>query len=94
MAIIEVACRFCGNTDNVVKHGTGAGGYQRYRCKECKKTFQLSYHYNACKAGIPEKVISMAMNNSGIRDTARVLKIGVSTVLNILKNSSQSMYHQ
>ena len=31
----------------------------------------------------------MAMNNAGIRDTGRVLKVGNNTVLRVLKNSRQ-----
>jgi transposase-like protein len=40
------------------------------------KTFMLNYRYRACLAGIKEQVVEMAINGSGIRDTARVLKIG------------------
>ncbi|AOM40624.1 transposase [Xenorhabdus hominickii] len=37
-----------------------------------------------------EKVIDMAMNGSGVRDTGRVLGIGINTVIRTLKNSHQS----
>jgi transposase-like protein len=34
---------------------------------------------------IKEQIVAMALNGSGIRDTARVLKISPTTVLNELK---------
>jgi len=84
---IEVRCRYCGQTSDVKKHGTGSGGPPRFRCLACKRTFQLDYCYKACQSGIKEHVIGMAMNNTGIRDTARVLSISINAVMRILKNS-------
>ncbi|MSP27621.1 MAG: IS1 family transposase, partial [Methylococcales bacterium] len=34
------------------------------------KTFMLSYRYHACEVGIKTKIVNMAINGSGIRDTA------------------------
>ena len=90
MATIKVYCRFCKNSNSVRKHSMGSTGYQRYRCLDCKKTFQLHYVYKACYSGVKDKIVNMAMNSSGVRDTARVLNIGYNTVLRVLKNSHQS----
>ena len=49
------------------------------------KTFQIEYAYNACVPGVREKIIDMAMNGSGVRDTGRVLGISKDTVTSILK---------
>ncbi|MEQ1962163.1 IS1 family transposase [Xenorhabdus khoisanae] len=81
MATVEVKCRFCQQTEFVKKHGKGDAGHQRYRCLSCKRTFQLEYAYRACKAGIKEQVVDLAMNNSGIRDTARALHISINAVI-------------
>ena len=89
MAVVEVECRFCHKTTPVRKHGSGAQGRQRYRCLECKKTFQLDYAYEAAKPGVKDKIVEMAMNSAGLRDTGRVLKVGYNTVLRTLKNSNQ-----
>ncbi|EDU60936.1 insertion element protein [Providencia stuartii ATCC 25827] len=85
MATISVTCRFCGLTDPVKKHGTGNGGHPRCR------TFQLDYTYNACQPGIKEQVVELAMNNAGIRDTARALHISINAVVRTLKNSRHGM---
>ena len=85
MATIKVNCRFCNQTTPVRKHGTA--GFQRFRCLDCKRSFQLDYAYEAWKVGVKEKIVDMAMNSSGVRDTGRVLKVGYNTVLRTLKNS-------
>jgi len=45
----------------------------------------LAYRYKACEPGVTERIVEMAINSSGIRDTARVLKINKNTVINTLK---------
>ena len=50
---------------------------------------QLTYTYEARKPGVKDKIVDMAFNGAGVRDTARVLKIGINTVLCALKNSPQ-----
>ena len=49
------------------------------------KTFMLMYRYQAYEPGIKEQAVAMAINGSGIRDTARVLKIDKNTVISTLK---------
>ena len=80
MVTITVACRYCGNQDAVRRKELSTNGnqpHQRtgYKCEHCQRSFQLRYTHKAHEPGIKEKVIDMALNGSGIRDTARVLKI-------------------
>ena len=89
MATIEVACWFCEQTKSVKKHGTGSTEHQRFRCLECNRTFQLDYAYETWKPGVKEKIVDMAMNSSGLRDTGRVLKVGYNTVLRTLNDPYQ-----
>jgi hypothetical protein len=51
------------------------------------KTFMQEYRYKAYEPGIKEKIVDMAINSSGIRDTARVLNINKNTVIRTLKKS-------
>jgi transposase len=53
------------------------------------KTFQLVHRYKACEQGIKECIVDMALNGSGVRDTARVLSVAVGTVITTLKKSMQ-----
>ncbi len=59
--------------------------------KSVKKiTFILKYKYRAYEPGIKEQIIEMAINGSGTRDTARVLKIDKDTVTSVLKKRKES----
>ena len=89
MATINVNCRFCQQAESVRKHGLGTTGFQRFRCLDCKRTFQLNYAYEAYKPRVKEKIVDMAMNSSDLRETGRVLNIAYNTVLRTLKNSLQ-----
>jgi transposase-like protein len=87
MAMIEVSCPDCqGN--NVVKAGKQPNGTQRYRCQNpgCERTiFQLAYVAHGRLPATQRLIIDMVLNGSGIRDTARVLKVSPVTVLGALK---------
>src|SRR4029453_14271007 len=61
---------------------------ERYRCQEtlCKGgTFLLDYTYAGHSAEVKQQIVDMAMNASGIRDTARVLHVSPTTVIKELK---------
>jgi hypothetical protein len=48
----------------------------------------LNYRYRAYEPGIKAQVVEMAINSSGIRNTARVLKINKNTMIRTLKKAS------
>ena len=89
MATTTVQCVHC-NSAQVIRHGIQQGK-QRYRCQEtaCGRTFILDYQNRGCLPGIKEQIVDMCINGSGIRDTARVLKISAKTVIDTIKKSVQ-----
>ena len=90
MVLIPVLFPICGH-DEISKCGKTENGKQRYSCQhpECSvKTFILDYDYNGYLPEVKKKIIDMAMNGSGIRDTARVLAISPTTVINELKKKN------
>jgi transposase-like protein len=87
MAVIEVRCRYCG-LETVIKNGKAPNGLQRFHCRSCRKSFQLEYHYNGHRPGTAERIVELAFNESGIRDTSRVLNISQNTVIRRLKKIS------
>ena len=89
MAVIKVVCVHCDTTDGVVKNGKAPSGIQRYLCRSCKRSFQLEFVYNANKPGTHERIVDMAMNGSGVRDTGRVLGVSPTTGISHLKNSTR-----
>jgi insertion element IS1 protein InsB len=85
-------CPIC-KSENLIKSGITTNGKQRYCCKECSKRFITNYSYNACKPNTNQQIILFTKEGLGIRSTARVLKISVTTLLKriicIAKNIEQ-----
>lgn len=87
MVLIPVFCPHC-QSDQVIKGGTTQVSKQRYKCQNAAcphYSFQLDLTYKGRSPEIKDRIIEMALNGSGIRDTARVLKISPTTVINELK---------
>ena len=58
---------------------------------ECSvKTNQIEYTNNASRPGTKEKIIEMAINGSGTRDTGRVLGISKDIITAVLKKRKNS----
>ena len=92
MVLEPVKCPGCQGI-RVVKHGKTPEGKQRYRCWNpvCPTmTFILEYSYNAHVPGVKDKIVEMALNGSGIRDTSRVLGISPTTVIETLKKKKKT----
>jgi transposase-like protein len=90
MIIQVLHCPYCRGSDSV-RHGLSPEGKQRYRCRTCLegrgRTFLLDYSYAGQSSAVKQQIVDMAMNASGIRDTARVLHVSPTTVINELKKT-------
>ena len=90
MVLIPVLCPHC-HSDQVIKGGKITAGQQRYKCQNTAcpcYSFQLDLFYKGRAPAIKAQIVDMSVNGSGIRDTARVLKISPTTVINALKKKS------
>ena len=85
MVLEAVLCPVCQQPEAVYRHGKATDGAQRYRCTACRRTFQLRYRHKIHEPGTRARITDLALNGSGIRDTARVLGISPQTVLSELK---------
>ncbi len=74
----------------MVRNGKSTAGHQRYLCSHCRKTWQLQFTYAASQPGTHQKIIDMAMNGVGCRASARIIGVGLNTILRHLKNSGRS----
>jgi IS1 family transposase/transposase-like protein len=85
----EIACPQCGSR-HIKKNGITPQDKQRYRCKDCGKSFLfvLSYTYRACIPLLRALIVPMTLNGSGIHDIARVLHISPTTVLTVLRQAA------
>ena len=87
MASVAVQCPECGGRE-VVKYGQQPNGQQRYLCKNphCqRRIFLRQYHNTGWVPEVKQQIVEMALNGSGIRDTARVLGVSPTTVMSTLK---------
>src|SRR5207253_4980320 len=93
MTFIAVRCPHC-QSDQIVKRGKTARGIQRYLCQNtlcAKGSFLLDYCNRGCLPEVKQTIIDMSLNASGIRDTARVLRISTDTVLSELKKKETAL---
>jgi len=93
MVTIPGQCPHCHST-KVIKAGTQATGAQRYQCQngQCaRRIFLLQYQDRGRLPEVKQQIIDMAVNGSGIRDTARVLGISKYTVLSELKKKQVAL---
>ena len=96
MVSVPVQCPYCQSTE-VIKAGKQANGTQRYRCQNehcARRIFLLQYQNRGRIPEIRRQVVAMAINGSGIRDTARVLRISPTTVIAVLKKSRRAATYQ
>ena len=96
MVTIPVQCPHCHSTE-VIKAGTQATGAQRYQCqnRQCaRRIFLLQYQDRGQMPEVRRQVVDMALNGSGVRDTARVLRISPTTVIAVLKKTPRTATRQ
>lgn len=91
MVLMAVTCPYC-QSDCITKRGKTDTDKQRYRCQDpnCPhQSFLLNPAYKGRLPEIKEQMVDMALNGSGICDTARVLGISTDTVLSELKKKNR-----
>ena len=87
MTFIAVRCPHC-QSEQIVKRGKTGCGTQRYLCQNptcATGSFLLDYRYLGRLPEVKHQIIDMSLNASGVRDTARVLRISTDTVLRELR---------
>ena len=68
------------------KAGKQANGTQRSQCQngQCaRRIFLLPYQHRARVPEVRRQVVDMALNGSGVRDTARVLRMSPTTMIDV-----------
>ena len=92
MMFAPVCCPTCQSMD-VVKYGKTPDGKQRFHCQNLacqRQTFLMDYTNRGFLQAVKTQIVEMALNGSGIRDTARVLNVSPTTVIETLKKRNQS----
>ena len=85
-------CPHCQGTA-IRRHGKTRQGTPRSFCHETVgdgRTFLVDDSYAGHSAAIKQQIVDMAMNASGMRDTARVLHVSPTTIIKELKKKRRS----
>jgi len=93
MPCMAVQCPH-GHSAQIVKHGKTHRGTQGYLCQPmacAKGRFRLDYHNRRCWPEVKHTIIAMSRNASGVRDTARVLRMSTDPVLSELKKKDAAL---
>lgn len=85
-----ITCPACSSL-NIKKNGINKRAKQRYRRNDCGKQFILKYAYRAYLKQIRELIAPMSLNGSGIRDTARVLRVSATTVMKLIRQQAANL---
>ena len=85
-------CPHCQGTD-IIRHGTTPPRQATLslpRDGVRRAHFPIGLQLRRSLAEVKQQIVDMAMNASGIRDTARVLHVSPTTVIKELKKKSRS----
>jgi len=93
MAFISVRCPHC-HREQIVKRGKTGCGTQRSLCQNATCTtgsFLLDSRYQGRLPEVQHHIMDRSLNASGVRDTARVLRISTDTVCSELKKTEAAL---
>lgn len=88
MVIQVLHCRHCDG-QNVIRHGKDKAGRQRYRCHDCRRTFQerAERHSPQFRARVLAAYQERASNHSSMRGVCRIFGIGRNTLSGWIKKT-------
>ena len=86
MIIQVLECGLC-QSQNVIRHGKDGGGRQRYRCQDCRHTFQQQHSPRRHSAAFQQRVLAAYQERASMRGVCRVFGIGRNTLSRWLKKS-------
>jgi insertion element IS1 protein InsB len=89
MTCIAVQCPHCDSAQ-IVKRGKTHSGTQRSLCQNvacATGSVLLADHNRGCWPAVQHHIMARSLNASGVRDTARVLRLSTDTVFSELKKT-------
>ena len=84
MVIEILLCRHC---QNVIKHGRDRRAVQRFRCRDCARTFQKPEDDRGYTAAFRARVLAAYHERASMRGVSRVFGISRLTLADWLKKS-------
>ena len=89
MVIEILLCRHCPS-HNVIKHGRDRRGVQRFRCRDCGRTFQKPEADRRYTDAFRAQVLAAYQERASMRGVSRVFGISRLTLADWLKKSQVS----
>ena len=89
MVIQVLHCAHC-QSQNVIRHGKDKAGRQRFRCHDCRRTFQDTREQagrRARRAEIQARALAAYQERCSMRGVCRLFGIGRNTLSGWLKKS-------
>ena len=86
MVIQVLCCRHC-QSQNVIRHGADASGTQRYRCRDCTRTFRAQPKSRTRPEEFQATVLAAYQERASMRGVCRLFGIGRNTLSGWLKKS-------
>jgi transposase len=83
-----LACRYCGHSEALIRHGRNRGGNPRLRCRACNKTFCLNPGTTAHSEEFKQQVLAACHERSSMRGVCRIFKISRNTLAAWLEKKS------
>ena len=84
------SCGYCHGSST--KHGRTRSGDQRYRCRQCHRSFITYYSQSARHRDIDRKIAKLTCEGCGIRSISRVLNISVTTVMGRIRSIASKIH--
>lgn len=89
MVTRTLLCFHCGS-DDVIRHGTGANGTQRFRCKACGRTFRENPGSAAYEEARKAEILAAYSERTSLRGLTRIFGVSRTTVTTWLKKKGSS----
>ncbi len=88
MASVSISCPSCSATDGWCVTAKAPPDISAISALTAVKHGNCSSLYTASQPGTHQKIIDMAMNGVGCRATARIMGVGLNTILRHLKTQA------
>lgn len=88
---LERICPTCGSRHRQVKIGTTLAGKQRFRCRDCTRSYVLAPTPRGYDPSLRQQAIRLYLEQNGFRRIGRLLGIHPQTVVNWVRAAEASL---
>ena len=86
MVLIAVTCPDCAGS-NVIRHGRAPNGKQRYRCRDCGRSFRQDPGSRAYPEATKAQILAAYQERCSMRGVCRIFGVSRNTLSKWLKKT-------